>query len=106
MLACGENPPTLSLQHLVRESILEFAHTTGESCYLILETQNAGDSLKTHAFAAEALHFAQLLNVSHGVAARTTGRSLRLHEPDAVVLPERLRVHSRKLGGDRDGEDR
>ena len=45
-------------------------------------------------------------DVAQRVAPRSALRARGDDEPEAVVLPERLRVHARELGGDGDREDR
>jgi thiol:disulfide interchange protein DsbC len=49
---------------------------------------------------------AKLNDVSHGVAARLACGALGLHDPQAVVLSQRLGVHGGKLGGHRNGKNR
>ena len=49
---------------------------------------------------------AQLLDVAQRVAARAALGAGGHDEAEAVVLPERLRMHARQLGGDGDREDR
>src|SRR5690606_19998663 len=81
-------------------------HLGRELLHLVLEVEHALDHGERHALAREARDLAQLHDVARRVAPGSAARAAGHDEPDAVVLPQRLRMQPRELARGRDREDR
>src|SRR5699024_8595656 len=103
----GRTPPTshsparrLQLVRQVEDLLTQLLH-------LVLQLQDPFDPGEVDTFLLrQALHLTQRLNIAHGVPASTTGRTAWRDDPQSVVLPQSLRVHTGQLGGHRDHIDR
>src|SRR5690606_36353592 len=101
-----EDPAARAVEQLVGERRLEFAHALRERRDLVLELEDAADALEVEPFGGEPRDLAELGDIPHRVPPRLAGGALRTHEPQPVVLPERLRMHPAQLRRDRDREER
>ena len=63
----------------------------------LFKFNNPADSLQRNAFLRELLNTLKQVNVALRIAPGLSRRTRRLHQPQAVVLAERLRVHPRQL---------
>ena len=69
------------------------------------KVEDPPDAGEADAFAGQLLNLAKAFNVMRRVPPPATRRTLRRHESDAVVLPERLWVHASDLRYYRDREN-
>src|SRR5947209_15366227 len=74
---------------------------------MALELEDPFDAGQVHALVLrQPLHLAEHRDVTRRVATAAPAGAARRDEPDAVVLPQGLRVHPGESGRDRDDEDR
>ena len=84
-------------------SLLEFGAQTR---VLGFEAHDSTNALKVHSLIGQLRDSAEHLNVGIAVATIAALGTRRHDQAAALVNPQRLRVHSRELSGDRDHVDR